>query len=463
MANAIYDWSTTAASNASADATVNWAENMPPDGVNDSARAMMVRIAAFLDDLAPTRASTGTGNAYAVTSAVGASAYSEGEIVSFIADRACTGGGCTLNSGARGAVAFRPKSGTEFNANDIITGQWIVASYRAGSNEFIALGSGYPASSLAAGLSVQSIVGRLPQIGDMVLSMDSTPATGRIRLTESTQTLNKADWPDLNTWLASKSYPWGSASTTFNLPPAAGYFLRFAPTSTGVDPDGARAAGATQADAVASHTHGVGTLAGTTNTTGAHTHIYGPHPIRATISAAGSGAQAFENTGTADALTSSNGDHSHTVSLTGATATNGATTETRPKNVAFYVDIIASTSTVSVGSTPVGYATGAGGTVTQATSKSTGVTLNKTTGRITMNAASLAAGTTVGFVLTNSIIADGDIPVVAIKSGGTANSYHVQVSAVTNGACTIEVRNTSGGALAEALVLNFGLIRGQAS
>ena len=93
MANAIYDWSTTAASNASADATVNWAENMPPDGVNDSARAMMVRIAAFLDDLAPTRASTGTGNAYAVTSAVGASAYSEGEIVSFIADRACTGGG----------------------------------------------------------------------------------------------------------------------------------------------------------------------------------------------------------------------------------------------------------------------------------------------------------------------------------------------------------------------------------
>ena len=41
----------------------------------------------------------------------------------------------------------------------------------------------------------------------------------------------------------------------------------------------------------------------------------------------------------------------------------------------------------------IGYAAGAGGTVTQATNKSTTVVLNKTTGQITMNAASLAAGT----------------------------------------------------------------------
>ena len=55
--------------------------------------------------------------------------------------------------------------------------------------------------------------------------------------------------------------------------------------------------------------------------------------------------------------------------------------------------------------TGIGYSTGAGGTVIQATNKSTGVTLNTVTGIITMNNASLAADTSVAFVLTDSAIA----------------------------------------------------------
>ena len=53
----------------------------------------------------------------------------------------------------------------------------------------------------------------------------------------------------------------------------------------------------------------------------------------------------------------------------------------------------------------LGYGAGAGGTVTQATSKSTAVTLNKPTGKITMNNAALAANTTVQFNLNNNLIA----------------------------------------------------------
>jgi hypothetical protein len=107
----------------------------------------------------------------------------------------------------------------------------------------------------------------------------------------------------------------------------------------------------------------------------------------------------------------------------------------------------------------VGYATGAGGTVTQATNKSTGVTLNKVCGQITMNAASLAAGATVGFTVTNSAVAISDVIVLNIRSGATVNSYRTQGGAVAAGSFRVEITNTSGGALAEAVVLNFAVIK----
>lgn len=108
----------------------------------------------------------------------------------------------------------------------------------------------------------------------------------------------------------------------------------------------------------------------------------------------------------------------------------------------------------------IGYRIGAGGTVTQATSKSTGVTLNAMCGSITMNGAALAASTTVGFTFTNSSISSADFVNVWIKSGGTNNSYLTQVSSVGSGSCRVEVRNASGGSLSEALVLGFMIFKG---
>lgn len=105
----------------------------------------------------------------------------------------------------------------------------------------------------------------------------------------------------------------------------------------------------------------------------------------------------------------------------------------------------------------IGYATGAGGTVTQATDKATGVTLDKATGAITMNGASLAAGATVSFVVTNSAVASTDLPTAAHASVGTAGTYQVWISAVASGSFTISVKNNTGGALAEAIVLRFSL------
>src|SRR5882672_7233502 len=65
---AFWKWSRTASSNAAADSSVNWAEGMAPSAVNDSARAMMARLAEWRDDVSGTITTGGTSTAYTVAS-----------------------------------------------------------------------------------------------------------------------------------------------------------------------------------------------------------------------------------------------------------------------------------------------------------------------------------------------------------------------------------------------------------
>lgn len=120
--------------------------------------------------------------------------------------------------------------------------------------------------------------------------------------------------------------------------------------------------------------------------------------------------------------------------------------------------VTGTTSILSSGTGGVGYSTGAGGTVTQLTNKATGVTLNKATGQITMNAAALAAGAIVSFVLTNSAIAATDLLVLNHASAGTAGAYSLNARAAA-GSATIDVRNNTAGSLSEAIVIKFAVIK----
>ena len=105
-----------------------------------------------------------------------------------------------------------------------------------------------------------------------------------------------------------------------------------------------------------------------------------------------------------------------------------------------------------------GYATGSGGAVVQSSSKSTGVTLDKSNGQITMNAASLSAATVVSFTLTNSTIEAGDIIVMNHISGGTLGAYIFNASTAA-GSASINVSNWTSGPLAEAIVIRFAVIK----
>jgi len=111
----------------------------------------------------------------------------------------------------------------------------------------------------------------------------------------------------------------------------------------------------------------------------------------------------------------------------------------------------------------IGYNTGAGGTITQITSKATGVTLNKVCGQITMNNAALLGGASVTFTLTNSAITTTDTIHTNYASGGTIGAYRIDVDNITAGTCDITVTNLTGGSLSEAIVINYAILKGVAA
>jgi len=107
----------------------------------------------------------------------------------------------------------------------------------------------------------------------------------------------------------------------------------------------------------------------------------------------------------------------------------------------------------------LGYTSDAQGTVTQATSKSTAVTLNKSAGVITMNNASLATATNATFTLNNSLISANDTVILTISGGqATAGSYNAFANSLAAGSVSITLRNISGGTLSEAVTINYALI-----
>ena len=108
----------------------------------------------------------------------------------------------------------------------------------------------------------------------------------------------------------------------------------------------------------------------------------------------------------------------------------------------------------------IGYATGAGGAVTQATNRSTGVTVNAICGAITTDTTSLAAGAEATFTVTNSSVAVGDVVAISLRSGATANTSVPIVSAVADGSFDIRLTNLNAStADTGASIINFAVIK----
>jgi hypothetical protein len=111
LADSIYKWSLTPSSNDASDSIINWRENQLPDTVNDSARAMMARIAEFRDDLTGALVTVGTAPAYMLTANSAFDALGNGRVLRARIHASNPAGAATLNVNGLGAKAIR-KYGT---------------------------------------------------------------------------------------------------------------------------------------------------------------------------------------------------------------------------------------------------------------------------------------------------------------------------------------------------------------
>lgn len=136
-------------------------------------------------------------------------------------------------------------------------------------------------------------------------------------------------------------------------------------------------------------------------------------------------------------------DSGSSVTLSGNVTINGAAT-------------IQSTSPTI----PLGYGTGAGGSATQTTNRSTSITLNTVCGKITTDTTSLAAAAEAEFKVANSAVAAIDVVAVSITPGGTGTPF-AYCSGVAAGAFSITLTNLHAAtADTSADVINFVVIKG---
>ena len=170
--------------------------------------------------------------------------------------------------------------------------------------------------------------------------------------------------------------------------------------------------------------------------------------------------------GTGDFRVTTAGTNTASVVTVGGTQTLTNKTLTSPTMTAPVLGVATGTSlavsgllTSSSATAGIGYATGAGTTVAQGTSRTTGVTINAVCGQITL--VSAAGSATPGtFTVTNSAVAAGDVVIVNQKSG--TDKYIISVTAVGAGSFAI-TNYTTGGTTTETPVFTFAVIKAVAA
>jgi hypothetical protein len=149
------------------------------------------------------------------------------------------------------------------------------------------------------------------------------------------------------------------------------------------------------------------------------------------------------------------------VEVANVTVANGvtATKFTTTGNVAGNNFVATGSITSNSPTAGIGYRTGAGGTVTQLTSKATPVTLNAVTGEIVTNNATLSGGASVTFTLNNSAIANTDVMIINQVSATNISDYNY-FPICNTGSANITIVNRSNQTRSDAITLRYTVIKG---
>lgn len=308
----------------------------------------------------------------------------------------------------------------------------------------------------------------------------ATPASSHIRIYDTSA--NKFAWVGASGYVREFDGTL-TASRVFTLPDANTSFPVFGQTITFAGPTAARTVTFPDASFTAARTDAANTFTGT-QTVGAlvATTLNGNTLTTGTgVLTLGAGkTTTFDHTSTfttTDGQTYTFPATSATLARTDAANTfTGVQTMTSPVLTTPAIGAATGTSFLASGlikttsaSTGVGYATGAGGTATQITNRTTGVTMSPnpcTSGTVTTTTSSLAAEGSADFIVTDSAVAIGDVVVTSIQSGSNSGGTIVSVSTVTNGTFTIRVTNNNvaaGTAETGAIIINFAIIKAVSS
>jgi hypothetical protein len=142
----------------------------------------------------------------------------------------------------------------------------------------------------------------------------------------------------------------------------------------------------------------------------------------------------------------------------GAETIAGLTLTTPNIGAATGASVVLTGAITSSGTAGIGYASGAGGTQTQSSSRTTGVTLSKLCGTITMFSSAVAAAASSTFTWTNTLLAATDIVIMQHNSSTNACCWKIEVICGA-GSATVVVKNISAGSITEATPLKFIVIK----
>lgn len=444
----IQTWSNTAASN-NATPPNGFPEGMAPSTVNDAARELMAAVSRYRSDTDGVNTSAGT-NTITLAASRTMTAYAQGDLYTFKAGGTNTGA-TTLNVDSLGAkdVQF---NGAACTGGEIVSGLMYTVVYD-GTQFQLLNASSYPAIDITT-LEVTNIKAK-----DGTASMTIANSTGVVTIDSAVLTTS-----DIN----------GGTIDGATIGVSSTQISRFGFNST--NPVSVQVSGADNGPSgsnfrisyrdvieLSSVVSGVSSshvsfFAGPSTFAAATTlDSYQGFSAYGVVKGAGSTVSnqyGFISGSTLTEATANYGFYSN-VAASGVSRYSFYAAGTAPSYFGGSIEVASAGNIRITGTGSLGYGTGSGGTVTQATSRTTGVTLNKTNGAITLVS---AAGTATwqSFTVTNSTVAATDVVVLSQKSG--TDLYMLEVTAVAAGSFRISFA-TTGGTTTEQPVFNFAVIK----
>lgn len=217
MGENIRSWSTTAATNSTADSSINWAEGQAPSTVNDSARSMMATLAKHLSDTEGALVTTGGTTAYLLTSSTVYTALASG-LTLCIKFNAANTGASTLNVDGLGAKSIRKfTSGAEgaVAANDLLANNHYYLVYdtavNAAAGGWILLNPSTVGSTTIAANSIDNTL--IAQMANGTVKARVTAGTGNAEDATVTSILDNAFGSTQGTILYRGSSAWAALAT----------------------------------------------------------------------------------------------------------------------------------------------------------------------------------------------------------------------------------------------------------